>query len=328
MSDTITASTFPSIDQAEYAALINGAALLARPDAGVLRLTEADRHDFLQRMTTNNISVLRPGQSAVTVLTSPVARILFVFTVIARADDLILLPAPGQGQALARHLRSQIFFMDKVKVHDLGEQFARLRVMGPQAAQVLAALGIDAAILPANGWAAHEDYIIVAQPQYEVPGFELLVAREILEEVSAKLVAAGAREIGANTYDAYRIELGRPAAGSELIEEYNPLEAGLAWTCAENKGCYTGQEIIARQITYDKVTKTLVGLRSTEALTRGSEVMVDGRSVGVVTSIAHSPALNAPVALAMVKRPHNAPGTVVQVNEHDATVVAFPFVAA
>ena len=331
MSDTISISTLPSIDQAEYAALINGAALLARPDAGVLRLTDADRHDFLQRMTTNNMSVLRPGQSAVTVLTSPVARILFVFTVIARDDDLLLLPAPGQSQALARHLRGQIFFMDKVKVHDLGEQFARLRIMGPQAAQVLAKLGIDAASLPANRWATHDslhdDLIAVAQPQYEVPGFEIVVQREILAEVSAKLVAAGAREIDANVYDARRIERGRPAAGSELIEEYTPLEADLAWACAENKGCYTGQEIIARQITYDKVTKTLVGLRSTKALARGSEVMVNGRNVGVVTSVTYSPALDAPIALAIVKRPHNAPGTLVQVNEHEATVVAFPFVA-
>src|SRR5688572_16985701 len=99
MSDTIT-TTIPALDpinEVEYAALTSGAALLARPDAGVLRLSDADRHDFLQRMTSNNIAILRPGQSAVTVLTSPTARVLFVFTVIARSDDLLLLPAPGQS---------------------------------------------------------------------------------------------------------------------------------------------------------------------------------------------------------------------------------------
>lgn len=331
MSDTITDSTTVStvapINQTDYSAITQGAALLARPDAGVLRLTEADRHDFLQRMTTNNINVLRPGQSAVTVLTSPTARVLYVFTVIARADDLILLPAPNQGQALARHLRSQIFFMDKVKVHDAGEQWARLRVMGPQAAQVLAALGLDAATLPVNGWTANDNLLVVAQPQYEVPGYELLVPRETLDEVTSSLTAAGASVIHDNAYHARRIELGRPAASTELIEEYNPLEVGLSWTCSENKGCYTGQEIIARQITYDKVTKTIVGLRGTAEMTPGSEVHVDGRSVGSVTSATHSPALDAPIALAMIKRPHNAPTTVAEVNGHAATVVALPFVA-
>src|SRR3954467_15671066 len=103
MSDTITLPTLAPDDQAGYAALVHGAAILLRPNAGVLRLSDADRHDFLQRMTTNNIAILRPGQSAVTVLTSPTARNLFVFAVIARSDDLLLLPAPGQTQALARH---------------------------------------------------------------------------------------------------------------------------------------------------------------------------------------------------------------------------------
>ena len=76
-------------------ALTSGAALLPRPNAGVLALLDDDRADFLQRMTTNNINVLQPGQAAVTVLTSPTARIVHVFTVLCRADDLLLLPAPS-----------------------------------------------------------------------------------------------------------------------------------------------------------------------------------------------------------------------------------------
>lgn len=328
MSDTITVPTLAPVDQAEYAALVNGAALLARPTAGVLLLTDVDRHDFLQRMTTNNITALRPGQSAVTVLTSPTARVLFVFTVIARADDLILLPSPGQGQALARHLRGQIFFMDKVKVHDLGEQWARLRLLGPLAAQTVATLGVDAESLPVDGVNLQEEQIVVAQPHYEHPGFEVLSPTEQLARVTAALQSAGAYPISDTSYEARRIELGRPAAGAELVEEYNPLEAGLAWACAENKGCYTGQEIIARQITYDKVTKTLVGLRLEGAVAKGSEVTVEGRPVGFVTSVAHSPSLDAPVALAILKRPHNAPGTVAQVGDQSATVVELPIVAA
>lgn len=326
MSDTISLPALAPIDQAEASAFNNGAALLARPDAGVLRLTDADRYDFLQRMTSNNIAALRPGQSAVTVLTSPTARILFVFAVVARADDLLLLPAPGQAQVLARYLRGQIFFMDKVKVHDLSGEWARLRVMGPQAANALATTGVDAASLPANGWAAHGELLVVAQPHYEVPGFELLAPHDQVESI--KLQLKDAQIVHDDAYESRRVELGRPASGAELVEEYNPLEAGLAWACAENKGCYTGQEIIARQITYDKVTKTLVGLRLAGVVAKGSDVTVEGRSVGTVTSVAMSASLDAPVALAIVKRPHNTPGTEVQVGEQAATVVALPFVKA
>jgi folate-binding protein YgfZ len=326
MSNTITIPALASIDQADYVALTHRAALLARADAGVLRLTDTDRHDFLQRMTTNNITALRPGQSAVTVLTSPTARVLFVFTVIASASDLLLLPAPGQSQTLARHLRGQIFFMDKVKVHDLGDQWARLRLMGPKAAHALMALGLDVMTLATNGWTAQDDLMVVAQPHYEVPGFELLVPVEQATNTISVLATAGVRSISDDAYHARRVELGRPAAAAELVEEYNPLEAGLAWACAENKGCYTGQEIIARQITYDKVTKTLTGLRLSGVVAKGSEVTVEGRPVGTVTSVAHSLSLDAPIALAIIKRPHNAPGTTAQVGGHAATVVALPFV--
>ena len=326
MSDTITLPTLTPVDQVDYAALTEGAAILARPTAGVLCLSDADRHDFLQRMTSNNIAVLRPGQSAVTVLTSPTARVLYVFTVIARDNDLILLPAPTQSQALARHLRGQIFFMDKVRVEDLGDQWSRLRVMGPRAAQTLATVKIDATALSTNSVNIQDALMVVAQPHYEVPGFEIIIPTERVVSFTEALTATGARTISDAAYEARRVELGRPAASGELVEENNPLEAGLAWACAENKGCYTGQEIIARQITYDKVTKTLVGLRLDGAVTQGSEVTVDGRPVGTVTSVAHSPALNAPLALAIIKRPHNALDTHLQIGEQTGVVTALPFV--
>ncbi len=98
-----------------------------------------------------------------------------------------------------------------------------------------------------------------------------------------------------------------------MTADYNPLEAGLSWTCAENKGCYTGQEILARQVTYDKVTRTLVGLVGDGALVQGGVVKVDGREAGMVTSSSDSPARKAPVALAILKRPFNELGTVVSV---------------
>jgi folate-binding protein YgfZ len=313
-----------TINDREYAALRSGAALQMRPERGLLQLTGADRVDFVQRMTTNNMVILGQGQSAVTVLTSPVARIQYVFTVLAHEGVLWLLPAGAEVEQLSRHLRGQIFFMDKVKVENLSGLFRRMRLMGPGASALLAEIGLPTPA--AEHFAEQDGIIILHQSAFDVPGYELIVPGAEVEATQTRLVDAGAQILADNeAYTARRVELGRPAVEHELIEEYNPLEAGLAWSCAENKGCYTGQEIIARQITYDKVTKTLVGLRSDELLAPGVEVKAEGRVVGVVTSAAYSPGVEGPLALAVIKRPHNSDGSVVDVNGQQVTVIQLPF---
>jgi folate-binding protein YgfZ len=313
----------------EYTALRDGAALQRRLDAGVLVLTDADRADFLQRMTTNNVAALRPGESCVTVLTSPTAKIVQVLTAALPAsepDALWLLPAPGATAALERHLRGQIFFMDKVRVANRSADYARFRLMGPRAAIVLATLGFDLA-QGADGAALEQEGILaVVQHGYDLPGVELVVPAARLDAIVGELQQTGAVLLTDDrAYHARRVELGRPAPCAELSGEYSPLEAGLAWACAENKGCYTGQEIIARQLTYDKVTRMLVGLRSAAPLAVGATLTADGRDVGAVTSVAWSPALDAHLALAIVKRPQNAAGTALQVGGATAVVQELPF---
>jgi folate-binding protein YgfZ len=310
----------------EYSVLTQGAALQPRPDGGVLALRDADRVDFLQRMTTNNIQALRDGQSCVTVLTSPTAKIVQVFTVLAQPDELLLLPARGETAALARHLRGQIFFMDKVKVADRSAEYVRLRLMGPQAGGVLAALGLDVQAAADGDWRSSGGVLAVYQPHFDLPGYEVLVEQPQAAEFLGQAAAAGA--VPLTTEDAYqvrRVELGRPLPGAELTGEYNPLEAGLGWACADDKGCYTGQEIIARQVTYDKVTRYLVGIAAPELLAAGAPLAVGGREVGTVTSAAYSPGRRTPVALAVVKRPHDAAGTELQCGAQSVVVADLPF---
>jgi folate-binding protein YgfZ len=314
--------------QTAYQALADGAALQRRPAAGLLVLTGADRSDFLHRMTTNDINALKPGHSTVTILTSPTARILFVFTVVCRSDELWLLPADGEASLLARHLRGQIFFMDKVTVRDAGESIVRARLMGPQAGAVLAQLGLKLDDTQEGAWQADPatGLVAIGQQAYDVPGYELILEKDRAEETFVDIAAAGAVLLDETmAYDAHRIALGRPAPGHELTGDYNPLEAGMAWVCADNKGCYTGQEIIARQITYDKVTKRLVGLQSSQLLQAGAAITVNGQVVGAVTSAAFDQAHGAPLALGIVKRPHHTPGALVVCGDAPAEVVDLPF---
>lgn len=305
---------------AAYAAARDGAALWMPRAADVLQLSDADRLDFLQRMTTNNILALQPGASCVTVLTSPTAKIVHVFTVLAESDRLWLLPAAGEGAALERNLRGQIFFMDKVRMAKSEAASARLRVVGPGAEAVLVAAGL-AAPVEEGTWRRTGEVTVVKQTTYDLPGYELIAPDA---DRAAWVSRLGIPLLDAEAYTARRIELGRPSPGAELTAEYNPLEAGLAWACAENKGCYTGQEIIARQITYDKVTRTMVGLRSEAPPSAGAGVNGAEREVGKITSAAFSPALQSYVALAILKRPYNAPATVVFADGIEATVTALP----
>lgn len=313
-----------SLEQA-YTALRDAAVVRPLPTAGVLQLTGADRVDFLQRMTTNDIGALQRGTACVTVLTSPTAKILHVFSVVAHDDHLLLLPAPGAAASLARSLRGQIFFMDQVQVTDLSQEYTQLRVMGPAAGSALAGAGFIEDGMGDSTWHEAEGVIVVRQEVYDVPGYAVVVPVPERDSILARLALPVLDDEDA--YTARRVELGRPAPGAELTGEYNPLEAGLAWSCAENKGCYTGQEIIARQVTYDKVTRTLVGLRSEQPMAAGATVTVDGRGVGAVTSVAFSPALQQPIALAILKRPHNTPGTAVLAGEIAAEVSSLPLAA-
>ena len=311
--------TAVSVNERDYQALSSGAALHLRPHFGILRLTGRDRVDFLQRMTTNDIARLQAGQAALTILTNPVARIDVVFTVLCRPDDLLLLTSEGQADALRQRLQGQIFFMDKVTVTDESAALRRLRLLGPAADDLLAAAGLP---LPTadDGFLEEESVTVLRQERFDLPGYEIICAADELIALRGRLTDAGAVLLtDSAAYEARRIELGRPRPGKELTDAFNPLEAGMTWACAEDKGCYTGQEIIARQLTYDKVTRSLVHLRSDMPLTEGSPVSVNARAVGTVTSSAHSPTAG-PLALAILKRPHNVEGATVTVEGNAARV--------
>ena len=120
-----------------------------------------------------------------------------------------------------------------------------------------------------------------------------------------------------------RIEKGIPAAGHELVEDYTPLEIGFRCAISDNKGCYTGQEVIARQINYDKVTKHLVGL-CLEKIPLENLTLYSGENnqpAGKVTSSELSPRFG-PIALAVVKRPFHEPGTELFLRFDDAELPA------
>jgi folate-binding protein YgfZ len=166
---------------------------------------------------------------------------------------------------------------------------------------------------------------VVGQPGLAGTGYRLVAPAIARQAVEQALAEAGGERLDPALYEILRVEAGLPAAGAELDERYTPLETGLGEAISSTKGCYTGQEVIARQLTYDKVTQHLAGLRLSAPVTSGLPVLAEGRGVGTVTSFAQSPVYG-PIALAILKRPFHEPGREVQVGEGvRATVSALPF---
>jgi len=310
------------------------AAFFPQVEDGFLQLEGQDRLAFLQRMTTNDVTRLSPTQSVLTVLVNAAARILDVLRLVYISQDALgVITLPGHAANTARFLKGRIFFMDKVTLQDASLAYAQTDLDGPAAARILHTLGC---LEPPKVDESHSfqtgDLLVrvIGQSGFSGVGCRLLHPTEGKEALWAALSASGARQLSAQEFDILRVESGFPATGHELTEEYTPLETGLESAISWNKGCYTGQEVIARQTNYDKVTQKLVGLRLQAPMKPGQRVWLQERPVGVITSYVDSPRFG-PIALGMIKRPSHTPGTDVIIKEEgngegvSATVVELPF---
>jgi folate-binding protein YgfZ len=318
-----------------YQAALESAAFYRLPESGYLRIAGPDQASFIQRQTTNDINRLAPAHSLVTVLTSATGRILDVLTLFNEPGGALgALSLPGQASRTANFLKSRIFFMDKVGVVDASREWAQFELTGPRAGSALDKLGCSD--LPqVEGMSPLEisgvTVSLLRQPARPGMEFLLLVPAGAVDVVIPALRSAGVTPLTPEVYNILRLEAGIPGAGTELTSDYTPLEIGLLSSIAEDKGCYTGQEVIARQSTYDKITQHLVGLHLQTLDQTGDQVFANDRLIGTITSCAISPRFG-PIALAVIKRPYHQPGAEVRVGSgkgeippQPARVTALPF---
>lgn len=319
----------------DYQIFYDSAGFYIHAQAGCLQVSGAHQVEFLQRQTTNDLHLISENRVLLTALTTPAARLLDLFYVLpgfTSSDPSIqVISLTGNGKGMAAYLKSRIFFMDQVTVTDQSQDFAQISLGGPNAADLLARAGLSH--VPQPG-----EYITTEISNVEVRllgehlqvGFpyRLLIPTTGLEAIRSALLGSGAAELSPQTYDVLRIEAGIPAAAHELTDAYTPLELNLEAAISSTKGCYTGQEIIARQRTYDKVTRKLVGLRLSALVRPGAEILAAGRQVGSLTSSALSPHLGA-IGLAVLRRPSHEPGTQVEAKTNGSpvsgVVVELPF---
>lgn len=317
--------------EGEYQAVLASAALMDFSDAGRIWMRDRDRAALLQRLSTNDIERLTPGQGTQTVLTNHNGRIIDLLTVHALPEALLLVTSPEQRNAVLSLLRKNIFFNDKVKLEQASESLGQFALYGPESATLLQHLtGTDVASLPLYAIApaviADVRLWVARIKPLGAAGFALYLPTEGMVPVWTALVAAGAKPLGHAAYARLRIEAGYAAYGHELSLEYIPLETGLWDAVSFTKGCYVGQEIIARMESRKRIAKQLRGLKLTEMVDAPRKLMVDGKEAGDLTSSVVSPRVG-PIGLAYVRTAHAEPGTIVGITDSDitGTVVTLPF---
>ena len=299
---------------AEYLAATSGAAIYDASYTGRLKATGEDGLDLLNRLSTNKVIDLQPGEGTPTILTTDRGRILDLITVLNAGDHLLLLTSPGTQQPVIQWL-DKYTIMEELTVEDISESTAMLAVWGPGALGSLeTAVGPGLAELPLyhsvemplEGTMVR----VVSTRISELPGYYVIASSEAAPAVWQTIVEAGARPIGTEAYEAARINYSLPVHGREMGDDYNPLEAGLIGSIDFAKGCYIGQEVIARLDTYRKVQKYLVKLafEPGASASPGTSLMQDGHVVGKATSVATIPTTSDVIGLAYVRTKNAVPG--------------------
>jgi folate-binding protein YgfZ len=292
----------------QVAALRERAGAALRPDA-VLRLAGADRADWLAGMVTNDTKALARGQSCYTAIVHVKGKFIADAWVHVRADDVLLLVPPRALAPLREHLERYVV-MEDVELAVLSDA----RVVAVQGPAAQAAVG--------DVWPA-----AFAADRLGRGGVDLLVERaEELAALGDALSRGRIPVVGEAAWECARIEAGVPRFGADFDTDNFVQEANLqSRAVSTRKGCYVGQEVVCRLEVRGHVRKHLVSLvGDAGALAPGQRVLVNDADVGVVTSVARSPALGRDVALAMVKADATPVDAVVRAGGCAARVVARP----
>ena len=319
----------------EYEALTQQAGLADRSQVGRLRVTGVDTMDLLDRLSTNELSSLESGEGALTILTSNKGRIVDLLLVVRQGEGALVLTSVGTRQKVVDWIDFYTIIEDVV-VQDVTEETTMLSLAGPRSALMLAQ-ALDADIAEMSLYDAIDldrgghSLSVIRTDFAGTAGYDVIVGVSGTQWAREAFLHAGATPAGEAALETVRVEQGVPAYGREMSEDYNPLEAGLEELISFTKGCYVGQEVVARLQTYQKVKKSVVGLRfeADELPGPSARLMLDGQQVGVVTSSVRSPMVEAEIGLGYVKKAHAAPGTALEVELGTrlaaAQVVELPF---
>jgi folate-binding protein YgfZ len=303
----------------EYRTVAEACGLLDRSERGKLALTGSEAKSFLQGQVTNDVEALSPGHGCYAAFLTPKGKMLGDLRILDTGDELLLDTERNALQELFNMIRRFSIGFD-VELHKRTLERGLLSLLGP-GADAIAAVGESE-----HSHAAVTIGGVEARAIRTDVGIDLLCDAADVDGLRAALAEGGVVPVSEAVAECLRVERGRPRYGADLDDSVIPQEAGLNERAVSfTKGCYVGQETVARLHYRGKPNRHLRGLRLTDAASPSDELTFDGRPVGRVSSVALSPRFG-PIALALVRR--EAPlGSLVAVGERGAQgeVVELPF---
>jgi folate-binding protein YgfZ len=308
---------------AGYHAASTSAVFFDRSARARLDVSGPDRAKFLHNLTTQEVKHLKVEEGGEGFVTSPQGKTLGYVTLLATDNSILVRTEPESVSLILPHLRKYGVF-DDVTIDDLSPQTFEFHLAGPTAEAVLRAAGME---LPEAGDLRHSlarigstELRAVRESPLGRPGLTLIGARSDAECVASSLhqagMAQGLTDLDPSAFEVLRIEAGVPASGRDVTPDNLPQEVARDSQAINFvKGCYLGQETVARIDALGHVNKLLRGIIITgdRVPPPGSQVEGDGKVVGTVTSAAISPARGCVVALAYVRTSHAKAGTSVRV---------------
>lgn len=326
---------------AEYRAVRQNVGIADLSHRGKLRVTGDDRVKWLQSVISNDLLSLQPGQGRYSSLLTHKGKMLTYFRCYVQPDAVTLEDVGEIGDQTYNALRKFLLYGTKAKMENCRESWGLLLVSGPHAAATMtAAFGTDVAtITPLNFISASiggRTALVIRTEETGERDYEILIPSDGLVTAWERLAEAGAAHgitpVGSQAREALRMEAGIAKAGPDLNEEIVPPEANLEDKAFSlSKGCYPGQEVVARMDTYGSVRRHLVGLvlKGSVVPPKGAKLFSGSREVGWLSSATLSPALKAPIAFGFPLRDFSAVGTTLSIEadgaRYEATVHALPF---
>lgn len=315
---------------ADYAALTRGVGLVDVSSNVQIELTGKDAPAFLNRLCTQQVDQLPPGSGCEAFLTNARGHIMAHVLVFSGIQSRLLHASGGRAAKIQEHLQ-QYLVRDQVEIHDRGGEWCEFRLAGRQAESLLTEVTsapIPAADLDHASMALAGSEVSVRRHAWgDIPGFLIAVHADLAGSVANALRQAGARPCDPGALESLRIEAGWPRGGVDITEDNLPQEVGRdRQAICFAKGCYLGQEVVARIASRGHVNRTLAGvaLERWQVPSRAAELTAAGRPAGRITSAAFSPRLGSALALAYVACAYGQPGTRLESPGGPAEIVSLP----
>ena len=315
---------------AELGALRTGCGVFPLAWRGRINVTGRDRVRWLHNMVTNNVRDLQENRGNYNFVLNAQGRILGDMYIYCRGESFALETDTNQVQTLINAMR-RFIIMDKVDMVEVGADSVSVGVCGPKAESVLANAGINAnGMQPLQVRDVGTDDVaatLIRGPEQKPGWFELWLDPDKAQELWNLLVKAGAKPVGAEALEIWRILQGIPNYGQDIRDRDLPQETEQTQALNFTKGCYIGQEIVERIRSRGQVHRKFTGFIFGDRVPRPGKYESDGRALAEITSLAKVPTSQGQrsIGLGYVRREAVAAGPKIALDGIEATVVDLPF---